>query len=229
MQLSETSRHALRRALDILTLAGGIVLLIAVSWEIILGNHHHYSHGYMAVQFIVCVLFLLDFFVRWAADEHRNRFFMRNLWFFLISVPYLNIFGWADLPRDLAMLIGIMPLMRAFLAIYVVVRWLVVNKVQQLLTAYVFTVILLTYISALVFFDFEILVNKDVHSFGDALWWACMNVTTVGAEIFPVTAVGKVICVMLPILGMMMFPIFTTYILSFYQDKKRTKEKDPAF
>lgn len=225
MQLSETSRHALRRALDILTLAGGIVLLIAVSWEIILGNHHNYSHWYMAVQFMVCVFFLLDFFVRWAADENRSRFFIRNLWFFLISVPYLNIFGWADLPRDLAMLIGIMPLVRAFLAIYVVVRWLVATKVQQLLTAYMFTVILLTYISALVFFDFEVLVNKDVHGFGDALWWACMNVTTVGAEIFPVTAVGKVICVVLPILGMMMFPIFTTYILSFYQDKKGANEK----
>ena len=32
-----------------------------------------------------------------------------------------------------------------------------------------------------------------------------MNVTTVGAAIFPVTAVGKVVCVLLPIVGMIFF------------------------
>lgn len=220
MHLSKTSYHALRRALDILTLVGGIVLLIAVSWEIIGGDHQHFSRGYMVVQFIVCLLFLLDFFARWAAAQDKKRFFGHNFWFLLISIPYLNIIGWAQLPRDVAMLIGIMPLLRAFLALYVVVRWLVDNKIRRLFTAYVFTVILFTYISGLIFYDYEALVNPRLHGFGNALWWAWMNVTTVGAAIFPVTAIGKVICVLLPILGMMMFPIFTTYILTFYQKVK---------
>ena len=46
-----------------------------------------------------------------------------------------------------------------------------------------------------------------------------MNVTTVGAEIFPVTAIGKVVCILLPSLGMMFFPIFTTYVLDKYTHK----------
>ncbi|MEG2756485.1 MAG: ion channel, partial [Mucinivorans sp.] len=78
-----------------------------------------------------------------------------------------------------------------------------------------------TYLSALVFYDYEVLVNPQLHGFGNALWWAWMNITTVGAAIDPVTTIGKVICVLLPILGMMMFPIFTSYILSFYQHPKR--------
>ena len=132
----------------------------------------------------------------------------------LPSIPYLNILAWsgADLPRYWAMLIGVMPLMRAFLALYVVVQWLVDNKIRRLFTAYIFTVVVFTYISALVFYDYEILVNDKLHGFGNALWWAWMNVTTVGAEIFAVTAIGKVITILLPTLGMMMFPIFTVYI-----------------
>ena len=70
------------------------------------------------------------------------------------------------------MLIGIMPLMRAFLAFYVVVQWLVDNKVRKLFFAYIFTVVVFTYISALVFYDYEILVNSRLHGFGNALWWA---------------------------------------------------------
>lgn len=51
-----------------------------------------------------------------------------------------------------------------------------------------------------------------------------MNVTTVGAEIFAVTAIGKVITILLPTLGMMMFPIFTTYILQEYTHKKKSDQ-----
>ncbi|MEG2613953.1 MAG: ion channel [Alistipes sp.] len=221
MRISKISSRALRHTLDIATLMGGVVLLVAVSWEIITGDHSHFSHAYMAIQFIVCVLFLLDFFVRFATAARRTKFFLWNVWFLVISIPYLNLIGWLDLPRDAAMLIGIMPLLRAFLALYVVIRWFVVNKIRRLFAAYLFTVVLFTYISALIFFDYEALVNPALHGFGNALWWAWMNITTVGAAIDPVTAIGKVISVLLPILGMMMFPIFTTYILSFYQHPKR--------
>lgn len=221
MQIATMTRRTLRRVLDLATLAGGVVLLVAVSWEIIADTHRQFSSTYMVVQFVVCVLFLFDFFVRLAASTRRVRFFVRNGWFFLISVPYLNLIGWMALPHDVAMLIGIMPLLRAFLALYVVIRWFIINRIRRLFVAYLCTVVLFTYLSALVFYDYEVLVNPQLHGFGNALWWAWMNITTVGAAIDPVTTIGKVICVLLPILGMMMFPIFTSYILSFYQHPKR--------
>lgn len=226
MPLTDTSRNEIANSLSILKVIAGVVLLVAVSWEIIGGDHTRFSHTYLTVQLAVCILFLCDFFVRWAAAGHKGRFFGRNILFFLISIPYLNILNWsgADLPRYWAMLIGVMPLMRAFLALYVVVRWLVDNKIRQLFTAYIFTVVVFTYISALVFYDYEILVNDKLHGFGNALWWAWMNVTTVGAEIFAVTAIGKVITILLPTLGMMMFPIFTTYILQEYTHKKESDQ-----
>ena len=215
MSLSESTRTEIRNCLSILKVIAGVVLLAAISWEIIAGDHMHFSRNYLIIQLVVCILFLCDFFVRWAASERKGRFFARNFLVLLISIPYLNIIDWsgAELPRYWAMLIGIMPLMRAFLAFYIVVQWLVDNKVRKLFFAYIFTVVVFTYISALVFYDYEILVNSKLHGFGNALWWAWMNVTTVGAEIFPVTTIGKIFCVMLPSLGMMFFPIFTTYVL----------------
>lgn len=219
--LSETSHRALRHTLDLLTLVGGIVLLVAVSWEIIGGDHLHFSQAYLAIQFAVCLLFMLDFVVRWVTSERRGRFFVRNLLFLLLSIPYLNLSSGLALPRDIAMLLGIMPLLRTFLALYVIVRWMVETRIQRLFTAYVITVCLFTYLSALIFYDYEVLVNPKLDGFGNALWWAWMNVTTVGAEIFPVTTIGKIVCVLLPILGMMLFPIFTTYILTIYQNPQK--------
>ena len=109
-----------------------------------------------------------------------------------------------------------------FLAFYLVIRWLAGDRVRKLLAAYVLTVALFTYLSALVFYDYEAGVNPGVHGFGDAVWWAWMNVTTVGAEIFPVTSVGRVFSVLLPSLGMLFFPIFTTYVLQEYAPTKKS-------
>lgn len=226
MSVSDTSRAEIRNSLGALKVIAGIVLLTAVSWEIVSGDRSRFSSVYLNIQLVVCLLFLCDFFVRWAAAERKGRFFGRNLPFLLISIPWLNIIAWtgAELSRDWAMLIGLMPLLRAFLAFYIVVQWLVDNRIRQLFVAYIFTVIVFTYLSALVFYDYEILVNPRLHGFGNALWWAWMNVTTVGAEIFPVTVIGKIICILLPTLGMMMFPIFTTYILQEYTRKKESAE-----
>ena len=204
------SQDRLSRTLGAVKALAGLALLAAVSWEVIGGDRLRFSPLFLGVQFIVCLIFLCDFFVRWAAAERKGRFFFRNLPFLLLSVPYLNLMLWsgAEPSRSVGMLIGLIPLLRAFLAMVIIVRWLVSeNRMRRLFFAYIFTVVVFTYISGLVFYDYEVLVNPKLHGF-------------VGAEIFPVTAVGKVFCVLLPSLGMMFFPIFTTYVLQEYTHKK---------
>ena len=209
--------------LGVLKLLAGAVLLVAISWEIIAGDHVHLSHTYLAIQLVVCLIFLSDFFVRLSCADRKGRFFVRHLAFLLISIPYLNILAWSGvrMTHDWGILVGLVPMLRAFLAMFIIVQWMARgSRMQWLFVAYIFTVVVFTYLSALVFYDYEVLVNPKLEGFGNALWWAWMNVTTVGAAIFPVTAVGKVVCVLLPSLGMMFFPIFTTYILQEYAAKR---------
>jgi voltage-gated potassium channel len=111
-------------------------------------------------------------------------------------------------------------MLRAVMALYITLRWLIVGRATRILWAYIATVVICTYFSALFFYEYEAPVNSSVEGFGDALWWACMNMTTVGAEIFPVTTIGKIICVILPIIGMAMFPVFTVYITTLYNKKE---------
>ena len=165
--------------------------------------------------------------MRWAADPRPARFFGRNLAYLFLSIPWLNILDWSgvSMTHDWGILVSLIPMLRAFLAMAIIVRWLVSgNKLTRIFWAYIFTVVVFTYLSALVFYDYEVTVNDKLHGFGNALWWAWMNVTTVGAEIFAVTAVGKVVTVLLPSLGMMFFPIFTTYILQEYAPQKPDRQ-----
>ena len=210
-----------------INLLAGIALLVGVSIEVLTGNHYTYSEWYMWLQFIVCIIFIFDFASALAVRDAKSRYYMLNLLFLIISIPYLNILAWLDLPlsRGVAIVVASLPLLRSFVAMGVVVQWFINGKANRLFVAYLFTVVCFTYLAALMFYDYELGVNSKLHGFGNALWWAWMGVTTVGAEIFPVTGIGKVLAVMLPALGMMFFPIFTIYVTNIYDIKRTNKDQ----
>lgn len=205
---------------DFITLVAGIVLILSVSAEIICGDRAFFSGRFLVTQLCICIIFMVDYLVR-AFSDRSGRYARRNIPYLLLSLPYLNIISWCGvaLDRSWMMVFGVIPLLRALIACFVVVRWFTERGVQRMFMAYTLTVLLFTYFSALVFYDYEISVNTHLHGFGDAVWWAFMSMTTVGAEIFPVTAIGKVLAVVLPGLGMLMLPLFTVYIADLYKEK----------
>ena len=214
---------SLRRMINLIA---GIALLVGVSVEVLTGNHHTYSEWYMWLQLVVCIIFIVDFASALTARDSVNNYFLLNLLSLIVSIPYLNILDWMDvtLDRGVAVTVAALPLLRSFVAMGVVVKWFINGKANRLFGAYLFTVVCFTYLAALMFFDYEVGVNEKLNGFGNALWWAWMNVTTVGAAIFPVTAVGKVLAVLLPALGMMFFPIFTIYVTNMYDIKQSDKD-----
>lgn len=214
---------SLRRMINLIA---GIALLVGVSVEVLTGNHHTYSEWYMWLQLVVCIIFIIDFASALVARDTKHHYYMLNLLSLIVSIPYLNILSWLDVPLDrgVAVTVAALPLLRSFVAMGVVVKWFINGKANRLFGAYLFTVVCFTYLAALMFFDYEVGVNEKLNGFGNALWWAWMNVTTVGAAIFPVTAVGKVLAVLLPALGMMFFPIFTIYVTNMYDIKQSDKD-----
>ena len=185
----------------LINLIAGVALLVGISIEVLSGDHLHYSSWYMWLQLVVCIVFMIDFATAMVTtDKNSRRWFWLNLLFFLISIPYLNILSWMNVVphRGVAIVVAALPLLRSFIAMGVVVWWFIVGKVSRIFAAYLFTVVCFTYLAALIFYDYEILVNDKLNGFGNALWWAWMNTTTVGAAIFPVTTIGKVLAVLLP-------------------------------
>ncbi len=217
------SDNKLPRIINLLT---GLALLIGVSIEVLTGNHLTYSEWYLWLQLAVCVIFIFDFASALTRRHADSRHYILNILLLIISIPYLNILHWIGFVpmRSTAVIIAALPLVRSFVAMGVVVQWFIGSGVRRLFAAYLFTVVCFTYLAALIFYDYEVGINHHLHGFGNALWWAWMGVTTVGAQIFPVTAIGKVLAVLLPALGMMFFPIFTIYITNIYSaDDEKSK------
>ena len=212
-------QHKHRAIYDILhicVLILSIFLVISISIDTFKNVAFYKAPHFLKIQFWICIVFLFDFFLEWVLAERKWHYLWTHILFFLVAIPYLPIidyFGWSFSPK-INYLLQFIPLVRGGYALAFVVGWFSYNQATGLFFTYLFTLLATVYFSSLVFYVFEHDVNSMVKDYDAALWWAAMDVTTVGSNIEAVTPVGRVLSVLLAALGMMMFPIFTVYVTS---------------
>lgn len=217
--LSTKDRKWLYSLLHIFVLLLSIFLVISISIDTFHNIAFWRQPRFMKVQFWICIFFLLDFFIEFILAEKKWRYLFTHIFFFIVSVPYLAIFQYYDVhfTPQINYLIQFIPLVRGGYAMAIVIGWFSYNRATGLFFTYLFTLVSTVYFASLVFFLFEHNVNNLVVDYYSALWWATMDVTTVGSNIVAVTPVGRVLSVALAALGMMMFPIFTVYVTNIIQ------------
>lgn len=200
--------------LHLLILALSIFLVICISIDSYKNEAFYKEPQFMKVQLWICVIFLADFFIEFFLSPDKKNYLATRFIFFFVSIPYnaiISHYGWEFSPM-LTYCIRYIPLIRGGYAMSIVVSWFTYNRATGLFISYLMTLLFTIYFSSLAFFLFEKGVNPGVKTYGDAVWWAFMDATTVGSNIVAVTTVGKVLSVLLAAIGMMMFPIFTVYV-----------------
>lgn len=213
--------------LHILILALSVLLIVMISIDTFRGVQFYTQSKFQKWQFWICVVFMADFFIELILSDRRGRYLATHLIFFLVAIPYQAIiyhYGW-NISREFDYVIRYMPLIRGGYAMAIVVGWFTSNRATGLFFSYIITLISTVYFASLTFYLFEHGVNPLVHKYKDALWWAAMDVTTVGSNIVAVTGVGRVLSVLLAALGMMMFPIFTVYVTNLLTKRNQNAEE----
>ncbi|MEZ3576638.1 MAG: potassium channel family protein [Muribaculaceae bacterium] len=210
-------------------IALSIVLIIWISLDTFESQNILQDYRYMHFQFWVCLFFVCDFFVGLYFANDRLTFFRRHIIFLLLSIPYINIISWLniELSHDAAYFVRFIPLARGALAMSIVLGYLSSNPVSSLFLSYLSIIVMVTYFCSLIFYQRECGLNPEVHTYWTALWWSAMNMTTVGCNISPVTPSGKIIAVILPMCGMIIFPLFTVYLTDYVTRMvKKGREKE---
>ncbi len=207
--------------LHIIILLLSTFLVVCISIDTFKNLAFYRQPQFMDLQLWICIIFLADWLIELIISPDRKRYLATHFLFFLVSIPYnaiISHFGWTFSPQ-LTYCLRYVPLVRGGYAMAIVVGWFTYNRVTGLFISYLATLLCTVYFSSLAFYLFENHINPGVQNYTDALWWAFMDVTTVGSNIVAVTPVGRVLSVLLAALGMMMFPIFTVYVTSIIKDR----------
>ncbi len=225
------SPHKIRivKILHTLVLIASIGLIVLISWDSFHNISFLASQQYMNIQFWICMFFIFDIVVEFFIYPRKWHYVLTHIFFLLVSIPYINIIAYygIELNPEMQYLIRFVPMIRAGYVLALVLGVLFSNKISGLFATYLGLLIATVYFASLMFFIEEHYINPGVSTYWSALWWAFMDVTTVGCNINCITPTGKVLGVILAAEGLILFPVFTVYITnSLSQRSVRDAAKD---
>jgi voltage-gated potassium channel len=218
--MNETGANSEKVGLfQIVILILSIVVLGALGADTVFKLPKEISEILQTLDTLVCVLLLTDFGIRFYKAESKLAF-MKWGWIDLIaSIPNLPILRIGRLVR----ILRIIRLLRAIRATQKISSLLLKNKFQTGVTSVVLTSFLL-----IMFCSIAILIceqqdpDANIKTAGDAIWWSVSTMTTVGyGDVYPITAEGRIVAMVLMISGIGLFGILSGLAASFFVGSKQ--------
>ena len=178
------------------------------------------------IDTLICFIFLGDFFINLArAPNNRNYFFKQGGWLELLgSIPAIPGLPWTALLR-LARLGRLIIFLRAKdqKELWRARQGLFLSRgdgqsgaerAAGMGTAFVAIVVMS--ITSVVVLQVETMsAEANIMTGGDAFWWAFVTVTTVGyGDHYPVTGMGRLMAMILMVVGVGIFGVLTSYFSS---------------
>lgn len=213
--------------MNVIVLVLSLMLIVWISIDTFHRVNLLTNHSYMQFQLWVCIFFIFDFFIGLILAKDKWRYIRHRIVFLILSIPYLNIINMFDihLSAEAVYFARFIPLLRGALALTIVIGYISSNAITNLFISYLTILLFVVYFCSLIFYKMEVGVNPQVTSYWKALWWAAMNVSTVGCNISPVSIAGHIVAVILPICGTIIFPLFTVYLTDFVaRSRKKATE-----
>jgi voltage-gated potassium channel len=195
--------------------AVALIFLIVYAWEIIADLSGPTADVVERVIWVTWLIFLVDYVVNLVLAKERWRWFYRHIFDLLVVV---------------------LPMLRPLRLLRLVTLLTILNRTagsafRGRVVIYVASgSALLVFVASLGVLDAERGVEgSSITTFGDALWWAFVTITTVGyGDYFPVTVEGRLIAVGLMLGGIALLGVVTATIASWIVEKVARREEDDA-
>jgi voltage-gated potassium channel len=196
-------------------LAGvALLFLVSYAWPILQPDlQSGWQRLCGAVQIAAWAVFLLDYGARlWAARDRRQYFRKHILDLLIVALPALR-------PLRLLRLVVLFRVLNRKAAASLR------GRVPLYVTVSAATLVVC---AALAVLDAERnAAGSNIKSFGDAVWWAVVTVTTVGyGDHFPVTLQGRAVAVGLMIGGVALIGVVTASFAAWFIDRVRDEEEE---
>lgn len=197
------------------------MLALAFVWLALLGVELIWSESplFETLGTIIWVIFILDFAVQLVLAPHKVAYLKRH-WLTAMSlvVPALRIFRVFQLVRLLRMArVGrSLRLLRVIGSLNRGMRALGASLNRRGFGYVIALTLLVAFTGAAGMYALENVAPGGLGSYGEALWWTAMILTTMGSEYWPQTAEGRVLCIFLALYAFAVFGYVTATLATFF-------------
>ncbi|MEV8214575.1 ion channel [Leifsonia sp. NPDC077715] len=215
-QDEDRRRHAWERVTGYPALAASFLFLIAYSVGILwVGQPPEVTVTVAVVLITVWAFYVIDFTVRLALSAHKGRFVRHH------PIALLSVF--LPLARPFLLLTGLARI-RAF-------RGNTPSHLRRRVVVFA-AAFIVTFIYVISLAELHVeryAPGSNIKTFGDAVWWACVTMATVGyGDYYPVTAEGRILAVILMMGGVAIVGTASATIVNYLNERTQHLRRRPG-
>lgn len=173
---------------------------------------------------VIWIIFILDFLLKFSLAPRKIKY-VRRSWLTAVSLalPALRIFRVARAVRllRLARTTRGLRLVRVLTSINRGMKALSTSMQRRGFGYAVALTAIIMLGGAAGMHAFE---GTGLNTYGEALWWTAMVLTSIGSEYWPQTAEGRILCVLLSVYGVGIFGYVTATLASFFIEQDAENE-----
>ncbi len=193
-------------------LIASLLFIVAYSWQVIAnleGTAEIVARGFILLTWVV---FVVDYLVRLWLSSPRGKWFRHHIFDLLVvMLPALKPLRLLQALTNVSKRSSAGTALRSRISIYGAGAALV-----------------LIWVASLAILDAERgKPGANIETFGEAVWWACVTITTVGyGDYYPVTGLGRTVAVMLMGVGVGLVGVVTATFSSWVLEKAAARSSD---
>ena len=197
------------------------ILYIVLTYEL----PQMWYYIFITLDYIVLILFVIEFFLRLYYTESRKQFFTDKYTYFDIIAIFPFFFGFNTQYFRIIRIFRFLRFTNAYLDYARKDFHLSTEKI--FVFRIVFSLVCVLFVSSGLILTVEKDINPNVESFDDALYFSLVSVTTVGyGDITPLTQIGKIITMLVIIFGVVLIPYNIGSLLNHITNKQHYKEEE---
>lgn len=171
---------------------------------------------YVWIDRSIWLIFFVDVLVRFILAPKKWEYIRKNPLDIIVALPLDAIFQSARLLRIFRLIRILLVVSKFMNPIYQIIKQ---NQLERTIS---FALVLIFVVSIPIN-----LVEPDINSYGDAIWWSIVTMTTVGyGDISPSTGLGRTLAVILMIVGIGIIGVVTGSIASYLIGNKNDSEDE---
>jgi voltage-gated potassium channel len=203
-----------------------LLAVLAIALLILEGKSSLTAYQITAIQradLAIWIIFVADYFTRLFFARNKRAFFRGNIIELIAILPFNAMFKGLRVLR----LARVAKATRLFRAFRMLRAFVFIGRINRRISEVLHTnnfhhVLWLTF--STIFLGAVAITYLEGMAFGDALWWSFVTTTTVGyGDISPATVGGRIVAVVLMLVGIGFLGMFTASVATYFL---RGKDKD---
>ena len=174
-------------------------------------------------DYVVALIFLADFVVRFLRAPKKWAYMRTWGWLDLLSGVPIPIFSIARIVRVARVAVAMRRMRYKD-----VERSITKHPARSTLIGTGFLALLVVVTGSALELQFEANApNANIHTGGDALWWAMVSIATVGyGDKYPVTPAGRITAVFVIAVGVVLFGVISSYLASTFIASRERADRE---